>query len=175
MGSSLGGGKGGGGGNKKSKAEKLQMQYANELFQDTDPIRQSLFSRSEDFLGGGMDVRETPAYEALKYSADSGFNQAKDNTISRFAPGGGLVDAMTNLEGQRAGTMTQGAGQIYDAELNRALQLGTGMTNTSMQSLGQAGSIQAQLAAANASESAAGKGAMGQAAGMAAGAYLGNK
>lgn len=144
---------------------------ARELFDSTSGVRGSLIGQSENFLGGGMDVRETPSYEAYKLATDSGFNRAKDNAIARFAPGGGLIDAMTGLEGQRATTLATGAGQIYDQELQRALTLGTGLTNTGIQGIGQAAQTQAANAQASSSTAAAGKGALGSA----AGGYFGSK
>ena len=164
--------KGGGGAEKSARnLIRAQSSWAHELFGDTRGIRSGLFDRSEDFLGGGMDVRETPAYEALKLSADSGFNQAKDNLIARFAPGGGLIDAVTDLEAQRANTLTQGAGQIYDQEIARAIALGTGVTGQSLGALGNATQAQMGIAQSQAQQNAAGKGALGSAAGM----YLGGE
>lgn len=156
---------------KTPNATKWQKKIAVGLFQDTDPIRQALFDRSGDFLSGGMDVRESPSYEALKLATDSSFNQAKDNTIARFAPGGGLIDAITGLEADRAQTMASGAAQLNEQELARAMSLGTGMSQQSLAGLGQAGNVQAQIAQSNAAVTAAGK----QAIGSAAGSFLGGK
>ena len=36
-------------------------------------------------------------------------------------PTGGLIDAITGLEGDRAATLTAGAGNLYENELSRAL------------------------------------------------------
>jgi hypothetical protein len=169
-------GSGGGGGSKQAKkTAKMQRQFSEQLFNESAPIRTELFGRSTDFLQGGSDPRETPTWEALKLATDSGFNQAKDNTIARFAPGGGLISAMTGLEGQRANTLSQGAANIYESELARAMALGTGMAQTGIAGLGSAGQTQASLAQANAAQSGAGKGALGSGLGMAAGGYLGNK
>lgn len=151
-----------GGKKAKSPAADMQAQLAQMLFSQTDPLRQQLIGRSEDFLGGGMDIAASPTYDALKLSADQNFNAAKDNALARLAPGGGLTDALVDLEGQRADVLTQGAGQIYDNELSRAMGLGAGLTNTSMGGLGQAGNVQAGLAAANAQQSAGKAGALGQ-------------
>lgn len=118
-----------------------------------------------------MDVRNTQAGQAYKFMADSAFQNAMNNTTGRFARGGPLEAAMTNLEAQRAGALTQGYGQLWGDEYNRAFQLGTGMIPATMTGLGQAGSVQAQIAQANAAQNAAGKGALGGA----AGAYFGSK
>jgi hypothetical protein len=165
----------GGGGNKKggngsTPASDAQMQMAQQLFSQTDPIRQSLIGQSQKFLSGGNDVMQTPAYGALKLSADQNFNQAKDNLISTTAPGGALTSALTNLEGSRANTLTQGAGSLYGDALSRATTLGTGMTGQSLSALGQAGYTQAQVAQSQATQNAGKSGALGS--GL--GSWLGN-
>lgn len=169
-GAMIGGALLGGGKKAKSPAADMQAQLAQMLFQQTDPVRRQLIDRSGEFLDGGMDVRQSPTYDALKLSADSNFNQAKDNVIARLAPGGGLVDALADLEFQRANTLTQGGANIYENELSRAMALGTGLTGTSMGALGQAGNVQAGLAAANAQQSAGKSEGLGQGVGYILGA-----
>lgn len=169
-GTAVGGAASGKKASKGNSASKTQAQIASQLFQQTDPLRRGLIARSGQFLTGG-DVRETPAYGALKHAADSGFNNAKDNIIARTAPGGALTGALTNLEGQRAGALTQGAGALYGDEVSRAMTLATGTTGQSLNSLGQAGAIQAQMAAASAEQNAGKMSALG----TGAGAYMGNK
>ena len=160
---------GGGGGGSKPKYHDVQADLALQLFNQTDPLRQSLIGQSTDFLAGGNDVTGTPAYQNLQLQTGRNFNQAKDNMIARFAPGGGLIDALTGLEGDRASTLSQGAAGIYDSELSRALALGTGSTATSIGALGQAANVQAQRHAANSAEQAAKTQATGQAVGDIAG------
>jgi hypothetical protein len=169
MGSDKGGKKGGG--EASNPAADEQMRIARDLFNQTDPLRQSLIGRSENFMTGGGDVMNTPSYLAYKQSADQLFNRSKDNAIARTPRGGGLTAALTNLEGQRAGTLTQGAGAIYGDELSRAMSLGTGASGQALNSLGQAGAIQAQMAAANSQEKAGKYGALG----TGIGAYMGSK
>lgn len=112
--------------------------------------------------GGGFgNVMDTPTYLAFKESADRNFGRAKDNAIARLPGGGALSESLVDLESQRASNLTQGAGAIYGDELNRAMTLGTGVTGTSLNSLGQAGAIQAQMAAAAAERSAGKSGALG--------------
>lgn len=159
-----------GGGQKTPKATKLQAQLAEQLFQQSAPIRSALFGRSMDFLSGGNGM-DNPAYRALQLDVGQNFNQAKDNLISRFAPGGAMIEAMAGLEGDRASTLARGAAGIYDSELSRAMNLGTGVTGLALGSLGQAGNVQAQIANANAQEKAGTMGAVG--AGL--GGYLGAK
>lgn len=156
---------------KESQASKTQARLAELMFNQTQPIRTALYDRSGEFLSGGADVMDTPAYLAFKSSSDRNFNKAKDNVVSRVAPGGALVSALAGLEGDRASTLTEGAGQLYDAELNRALQLGTGASGQSLGSLGQAGANQAQVAMAQGTA----KGGMAEGLGSGVGAMLGGK
>ena len=158
-------------GKKKTNFADAQGQLAVDLFNQTDPLRQLLLGQSQNFLSGGADVTQTPMYQDLQLQTGTNFNQAKDNMIARFAPGGGLVDALAGLEGDRAATLSSGAAGIHESELNRALALGTGATGLALGSLGQAGQIQAQKAQAKADE----KGGVAGGLGAAAGGYLGGK
>jgi hypothetical protein len=120
---------------------------------------------------GFGDVTATPTFQAFKQSTGQNFAQAKDRAISGIAPGGALTEALVDLEGQKASTLTQGAGAIYEDELSRAMALGTGLTGTSMNSLGQAGLTQAGIAQANSQRDAAKSESLGQG----AGAVIGKK
>lgn len=162
---------GGGGGKKKQSFSNVQGELAQQLFAQTDPLRALLIGQSQDFLSGGADVTQTPQYQALQLSTGQNFNQAKDNMVARFAPGGALVDALSGLEGDRAGVLSQGASQIYGSELDRALALGTGATGAALGALGQAGNVQAMKAQAKADEKNGVSGGLG----AAAGGYLGGK
>lgn len=121
--------------------------------------------------GSGFDVTGTPTFAAYKNVADRSFQRARDNAISNLPSGGGLSSALINLEGQRADNLTQGAGNIYDAELARAMTLATGQTGVAMGGLGQAASAQALNAQAAAQQSAGKSGALG----TGLGAYMGQK
>lgn len=154
IGSAIGGSIGGKKKKKKQGFSDIQGQLAQDLFRQTDPLRQSLIGQSQSFLGGGRDVTQTPMYQNLQRTAGINFNQAKDNAIARFAPGGALIDALTQLESDRAGVLSQGASNIYGSELDRAMALGTGMTGSALGALGQAGNVQAMNAQANADRDA---------------------
>lgn len=151
-------------------ASDIQARLAQQLFEQTDPLRRSLIGRSEDFLSSG-NVLNSPQFADLKVQTGQMFNQAKDNSIARFAPGGALMDALTGLEGDRASALSSGAADLQENELSRALSLGTGLAGTSLGSLGQAGGVQAQLAMARSQQNSAEKGMLGSG----IGALLGSK
>lgn len=120
----------------------------------------------------GMEmVTASPTFQAFRDTANRQFASARDAAISRLPGGGALTEALVGLEGQRAATLTQGAGSIFEDELSRAMALGTGLTGTSMNSLGQAGAIQAQMAA-NRAQLISSK---SESLGRGAGAFLGSK
>jgi hypothetical protein len=62
---------------------------------------------------GFGDVTGTPTYAALRDSADQTFRQARESATARLPAGGALIEALADLEGRKASTLTQGAGQIY--------------------------------------------------------------
>jgi hypothetical protein len=155
----------------KNPAAEMQARLATQLFNETDPVRQSLIGRSNDFLGGGMDVTATPTYGALRDATARQFQTARDNAISQLPAGGALSSALVGLQGQRASTLAQGASSAFGDEMARAMTLATGQTGESIGGLGQAAQAQGLSAQAGAAQNAAKSGAVGQGLGT----YMGNK
>jgi hypothetical protein len=156
-----------------SSAYDVQSQLAQQLFSQTDPIRQSLIGRSQDYLTNGIGA--SPQFDAFKANEEAMYNQARDNIISDTPAGGALTSALVNLEGNRARDLTQARGAIDSEELARAMTIGTGTTGQALGALGQAGGIQAQIAAANAARNAEKDAAIYSAIGTGVGGYLGSK
>lgn len=129
--------------------------------------------RSGGSTGGVADVMSTPTFAAFRDSTNQTFGAAKDNTLSTLPAGGALLEALAGLEGKKASTLTQGAGQIYESELARAMSLATGTAPTALGGLGQAGLAQAQQAAMEAQQGAAKAGGLGTAAGTIIGGMIG--
>lgn len=164
-------GGGGGGGSGAGDAARMQAELAQRLVSQTDPLREALLQRSQGFLDGGSDVTSTPMFQAFKGVTESQFQNARNNVIGATPTGGPLVQALTNLEGNRAMALGQGAGALEEAEIARAMSLATGTTGQAMSGLGQAGSIQAMLAQSNADRDAGLYGALG----TGLGAWMGSK
>lgn len=154
-------------------AYDVQADLAKQLFDQTSPIRQGLIDRSSAFLNGGLDA--SPQFSALKANIEPQYNIARDNIIGDTPSGGALTSALTNLEAARAHDLTQGASDVYNSELARAMNLATGGTGESLSALGNAGSIQAQLAAAEAARKAQQNSAALGAIGTGVGGWLGSK
>ena len=150
----------------ENEAANQLAGISRALFEQTDPVRKQLIGRSNDFLGGNLDVTASPMYASLKNSVDSQFQRAKGNTISSTPAGGALTDALMNLEGSRANTMAQGTGGIAEQELNRAFGLGTGLLPQTTTGLGTAAGIQSQQLMAQQQQSASAKQGAGAGLGM---------
>ena len=142
------GSKGGGGGNG-NRPEDTQQRIAEQLFKDTDPLRRNLIGRSESFLENPQDIFGTPGFAALKDVTESQFGRARDNTIANTPAGGGLTQALGDLERGRASDLVAGTARLNDVEIARAQQLATGTTGQSLAALGSSGAIQAQREGSN--------------------------
>ena len=152
-----------------------QTRIANQLFEESTPIRQELNQQALGFLSGDRDVTGTAGFAGLKEIIESQFGRARESVIGSTPTGGGLTSALTNLEGARASSLVQGVSALTENELSRALTLGTGLVPTAVGGLGQAGASQA-FAAAQAQQAGAGKkGSTGSAAGQVASAAIGKK
>src|SRR3990167_4971453 len=158
-----------GGGDDGGSAGSIQEQLAAALAEQTDPLRRMLLGRSERVVGG--DLGASPVFSAMKNQAEGQYNVAKSNIIGSTPAGGALTAALAGLEGDRADTLTQGAGAVYDTEIARALGLATGQTGQAMTGLSSAASLQAAQAQAEADR----EGAMLGALGTGVGAWLGSK
>ena len=117
---------------------------------------------------GGSGLSQSPMYRALKGASESQFNRARENILATTPRGGGLLDALSNLEGQKASTMTQGVGGLAENEMARAFALATGTTPTALGGLGSASSSLANIGAAQSAQ----QGQVLQGLGYGAGSYL---
>lgn len=154
------------------EAVRKLAQNADQLFQSTLPLRESLIGRSQDFLEGNLDVVDTPQFGAIKSAADQQFRVVRDRAIERGAVGGALTDTLSNIDVAQANFLTQGAGTIAEQEINRAVSTATGNPlSTSLGGLGNAGMIQQQAAQAAAAQRNQTK----QGVGAGAGALFGGK
>lgn len=146
-----------------------QARIAEQLFTQTDPIRRKLIDRSQVYLSGGID--ESPAFQSYRAQSDPFYSRAQENIIQSTPEGGGLTEALSNLEADRARGLATARGSIDEQERNLAVLLGTGTLPQTMQGLGSAAAVQGQnLASAQARE-----GAIFNAVGEGVGGWLGGK
>ena len=154
-------------------ADRL-AEIADQLFKQTDPLRQDLIGQAGDFLSGDRDVTGLPAFQASKGTLESQFGRARDSIIGNTATGGQLTDQLAQLERGRATDLTNLEAGLGESELARAVALATGGATTGVGGLGAAGGIQSQMAQALAAQNAGKAGGLGAAAGG-LGAFLGSK
>ena len=169
----LGGG-GGGGAPQSNPSADAAAQIAQQLFGQTQPIRNQLIGQigtdlaAPDFTG----LMNSPMQQAIKQATEQQFQVARQRTIANTPRGGALTGALANLEGARAGSLAQSQANAFNQEnqLNRqqAFTAGFGTPGTSLSGLVGAGGIQANLANAEANRDAGKAGAAGQAIGSAA-------
>jgi hypothetical protein len=154
----------------RNPALEAQTRIAEQLFAESTPIRQQLNTQALGFLGGDRDVTGTAGFASLKEMIEAQFGRARESVIGSTPTGGGLTSALTNLEGQRAGSLVQGTAALTEQEMQRAFGLGTGLVPTSVGGLGQAGQTQAFAQAEAAQASASKKGSAGESGGALAAA-----
>jgi hypothetical protein len=146
-------------------------QIANNLFQQTDPLRQDLIGQSQDFLSGGMDPTATPEYAAIRQYADQQANQARDSILETMPSGGTLMDKLADVDISKARTLTDASAGIYGDNMDRALTLASGFTQNAVGARAGADQLTAAREQADASRDAATKMAIGEGAGGIAGGY----
>lgn len=156
---------------KPPTPEEQLQQAAMGLIQQTDPLRTSLISRSEEFLGGG-DVTSTPEFMAMKQMTGQQSDMAKDRILETMPSGGVLLDKLADVDIDRARTLSMAGGSIYGDEMNRAVSLATGAPlSASMGGLGALTQLEAAREQAEAQRDAGTKSGIGGA----LGAFLGGK
>lgn len=144
-------------------------QIANNLFQQTDPLRRSLIDQSTNFMSGGMNPMETPEFAAIRSYADQQSKQARDNILETMPSGGTLLDKLADVEIGKARTLTDASAGIYGDNLNRAMSLATGGTQSAISARAGADQLIAAREQANADRDASAKGGAGAAIGGALG------
>jgi hypothetical protein len=144
-------------------------QIANNLFEQTYPIRQSLVGQSTDFLKGGMNPMETPEYAAIRQYADQQANTAKDSILETMPNGGTLLDKLADVDIGKARTLTDASAGIYGDNLSRAMTLATGSTQAAIGARAGADQLKAAREAADAQRDSATKMAVGEGIGGIAG------
>lgn len=161
--------KGGSADRAAGEAASRQAQIAEQLFNQTDPLRRGLVGRSQQYLTGGID--NSPQFSAFKAAAEPQYANAREQIIEDAPAGGPLTAQLAELQMSKARDLTQARGAIDEQELTRALTLGTGLVPTSVGGLGNSAAINAQRAQSRAQQESAVYMAIGE--GL--GAFMGGK
>ncbi len=159
-------------------AARAQSDLAQQLLNETSPLRKRLIGDASVFLRGDRDVTGLPEFAALKGANEAQFGVARENIIANTAEGGALTAALAGLEADRATNQTNFTGALASDEVNRALGLATFGTASGQQSLASAGSLQGLRAGIESQDNAVKKGAVSAELDRAAevgGTFLGGK
>lgn len=154
-----------------TQASNQLAAISQRVLDEAAPLKNALMSRYLNFAESGFDPAQLPQYGSLKNSVDQQYGRARENILSSTPSGGGLISALSNLEGQRAGSLATGLGGLADNEMARALGLATGQQPAALGGLSSAAQSQGNIALAQ-SQQAAGN---AQAIGGALGSYFGSK
>ena len=159
-------------GTESNKPAKTQANISKELYQESSPLRQALFSMYGDtFNSGGFSPSGSYVYNTGADTINAQFDNAEKNIIANTAEGGALSDLLARNEYEKASAKGNLAAGVAESDLNRAIQLATGQTAISQSGFGSAAQAQAQQAAAEGST----KAGLGQAGGNVLGSYIGSK
>ena len=147
-----------GGKNDEPKSSQAAARIAEALYQQTDPLRQGIIERGEQFMAGGFDPTMMPTYDIGKRGIEQQYDVARQNILGNLPEGGRMIDAMAQTEYSRANQLSNLSSAIAQDEYNKLYGLATGAPQTSMSTLANVGASQAAMQA----QTAAGKmGALG--------------
>ena len=158
-------------------AQQDMSDLANQLANESAPLRRALINDSTNFVTGGVEgtnaaLFSSPQYQAAQASIDAQSQRAIDNAIANNPVGGGLSEQLTNIDMQKALGLAGAGGQIAENEMNRATQMATFGAAQGTAGLGQAGNIASALAGMQAQQNAGKSSGAGQAIGSAAAAAI---
>jgi len=169
------GSSGGGSNSGSNPALNSTARMARQLFDQTQPARTDLLADFKDPFDPAA-FQSSPATNALQSIINAQFGAARDATIASAPAGGALFGALGELEGDRAGALASGLGQLYGQDKNtfdqQRFSAAFGTPATALGALGAAGSAQASAAATQGAADAGKTGELGQAAGTLIGLML---
>ncbi len=89
---------------------------------------------------GQMDPTASAMYAPIKNTAEKTYQTGMENLMSKVPNGGALIEGLTNLEGQKASTLTDEIGKIVQDMYNKAFAMSTGSQTATTQGLSNAAS-----------------------------------
>lgn len=148
----------------KNTYEEQLAAMASELFSQTAPMRESLIGDMTSAAAGTYNPSKSPLFSPRFADVNKQYARARENIMSSTPRGGGLTAALTNLEGNRAGSVAEVNSGIINDMLSKAY--GTAFSSQPMQGLSAAASglsgRQSMAMQADAAQQAAKKQAQGQ-------------
>lgn len=129
---------------------------AKKEYDRTDPLRSQMLDQYGGLLSGSTSVYDLPQFKALQEGFDTNYravrpqvegqyNIARENVLGSVPRGGGLTQALTNVESNRARSVSDlayersnAAQQMIMDMLNKAYSYVTGSPMVSISGYGQA-------------------------------------
>ena len=140
---------------KDTPGSSALMGMGKNLWNTAQPVNTALGGIFNDFISGGFNVTNTPQWSAALNVANSQYDQAANQIKGNMPAGGQLLNALADSSNQRAGTLTNFAGDLANQLFGQA----TGWTDKAGQNAalayGGAGDIQSKLYSAIAQKAAA--------------------
>lgn len=158
---------GGGKDQGSSDSADAMAQMARQLWTETSGVRAPLIEQMTSAVSGDFDPGTSPIFAPQKRAIESQYGVAKDNLLASMPAGGAMTSAMADLESNRANSLADMMGSIYQDQLNKAYGASFNAPGQAIQGLGSAASIQSANEASQ-------RGMFGDL-GMAAGYFLGGK
>ena len=138
---------GGGKGTSEPKSSKVAANIAQQLYQQTQPMRSDIIGRGEEFLAGGFDPSTMPTWDVGKRGIEDQYGMARENIIANMPAGGQLYDQLAQTEVNRANALGDLGAGIAQDEYNKIYGLATGTPQQSMTTLANVGASQANMQA----------------------------
>jgi hypothetical protein len=102
------------------QSDVLSQQMLQDLFNQTAPIRQAMFTDWNQLLSGQPSTYMNTAFGSLRGPVEQQYATAKENVLANTPRGGGLFDQLTNVETARAQNLSDILGRLYIESLNKA-------------------------------------------------------
>ncbi len=113
-------------------------QMAQNYWNATAPVRDSVLSRLSEFMGGNFDPTASPMYAPIKSSTEQQYGTARDKIMETLPVGGALSESLADLESNKANTMSSLISQLVLDEYNKAYGIASGSPQTSQSGISSA-------------------------------------
>lgn len=127
-----------------SPMEWQSYKMAKNLWETSTPMRSTILGQLQGVLGGELPEPLIPQYQMGRQGLEGQYGVARDNILSSLPSGGGMTQALTDLETNRANAVGGlKAGMLNDL-YNTAQGVAFNMPSLAFQGMGQAGQTYAQ-------------------------------
>ena len=131
-----------------ANAANLSTQLAQQVWNETSPVRSSVLNRLTSFMQNGLDPTNSALYAPLKNQVENTYQTGRNNLMSQIANGGALYEGLSDLERSKSSSMGDLMAQILQDEYNKAYGIASGAPQQSTSALMGAGQTGSSLLSA---------------------------